>query len=178
MARKKSCTTAIFRWVVRARHASRKVRERVLRAPKTPATARVDLPDRYAKARLEAREAMWPLSLRAAVPRASAKVAACAQYVSVHPWPVNRAHHVSHIFCLSLHSLSEIRTLLFCLFWVFGCFGVFGCLVVLCLSLVLGSYLISVFIQFNQGDLRLSAHSASTRAKTKNVACKQGVQTL
>ena len=52
------CATAMFRWVVRASHASRNVRERVLPAPKTPATARVDLPDRNAKARLEAREAM------------------------------------------------------------------------------------------------------------------------
>ena len=79
------CTTAIFEWVVRAGHASRNVRERIFPAPKTPATARVDLPDRNAKAKLEAREAMCPLSYRAAAPRALAKVAACGQYVSVSP---------------------------------------------------------------------------------------------
>ena len=44
------CTTAILRCVVRASQASRKVRDRVLPAPKTPATARVDLPDRRASA--------------------------------------------------------------------------------------------------------------------------------
>ena len=36
------CTTAILRWVVRASQASKKVRDLVLPAPKTPATARVD----------------------------------------------------------------------------------------------------------------------------------------
>ena len=48
------CTTAILRCVVRASQARRKVRDRVLPAPKTPPTARVDLPDRRASARLEA----------------------------------------------------------------------------------------------------------------------------
>ena len=70
------CTTAILRWVVRASQASRKVRDLVLPAPKTPATARVDLPDLRASARLEASETMCPLSCRAAVPRATAKSAA------------------------------------------------------------------------------------------------------
>ena len=46
------CTTAILRCVARASQASRKVGDRVLPAPKTPATARVDLPDRRASARL------------------------------------------------------------------------------------------------------------------------------
>ena len=61
---------------VRASQASKKVRDLVLPAPKTPATARVDLPDRRASARLEASETMCPLSCRAAVPSALAKSAA------------------------------------------------------------------------------------------------------
>ena len=55
---------------------SKKVRDLVLPAPKTPATARVDLPDLRASAWLEASEATCPLLCRAAVPRALAKVAA------------------------------------------------------------------------------------------------------
>ena len=60
-----------------------------------------------------------------------------------------------------------------CFGWV--CLGSFvgvGCLlvgfVVWCVALMLGSYLLSVSIQFNQGDLR---HSASTRAKKIWCAC-------
>ena len=44
------------------------------------ATARVDLPDRRASARLEAIETMWPSSCRAAVPRTTAKPAASNEY--------------------------------------------------------------------------------------------------
>ena len=52
---------------------------------------RVDLPDRNAEARLEASEAMCPLSFRAVAPRALAKVAACGQYESVSPLASIRA---------------------------------------------------------------------------------------
>ena len=46
------CTTPIFRLGVIANQARRKVRERVLPAPKTPATAMVDRPERRAMVRI------------------------------------------------------------------------------------------------------------------------------
>ena len=72
-------------------------------APKTPATASVDLSERSASAKLEASEVMWPLSVRAPVLSAFANSAACGQYVSVSPvarsaknecklWSITRAH--------------------------------------------------------------------------------------
>ena len=59
--------------------ARRKVRDLVLPTPKTPATAKVDLPALRASARLAAIETICPLSCRAAVPRATAKLAAWGQ---------------------------------------------------------------------------------------------------
>ena len=78
-------------------------------------------------------------------------------------------------FCFGLDSPSEIRTRLFgvlCLGLVLGLVG-FG-FVVLCLVLVPGSYLLSVPIQFNQGDLCLSAHTAPPPVQKSLSQCALG----
>ena len=77
-------TTAILRWAVRASHTSRNVRERVLPAPKTPATTRVDLPDRNASARLEARGDV-PIVISRCRAEGFGKGGCLRTYVSVSP---------------------------------------------------------------------------------------------
>ena len=60
-------TTPILRLVVKANQTKRNVRDLVFPAPKTPATASVDLPVCRAAAKENATDMVWALSVRAAL---------------------------------------------------------------------------------------------------------------
>ena len=99
-------TTPILRLVVKASQTKRNVRDLVFSAPKTPATASVDLPDWRAAARENATDMIWALSVRAALHSFQLSTVADGQCLGASP-VISRANNEKGFAAMPLHHQSD-----------------------------------------------------------------------